>query len=235
MKPFRKQLNSLAKTMLALCFMSAMGVSSLFAQVYTDNLADLVAKGGTLTIDDKTFTGFAYQDTGLTSFDPTQIIVTASFSGGIDYLTWSGDMSFTSGNTASADLILNYIVTANQGSINMIDQAYTGSAQNGFLAVDETAAIGSFSGTVAGSSHLTGLIPSNPPSYSNDILNIVPPETALYVTKDIGFAVSSGGGFVTISQVAQSFHQVPEPSTMLLGSLGGGLLLFLKLRRQVRR
>jgi hypothetical protein len=58
----------------------------------------------------------------------------------------------------------------------------------------------------------------------------------LYVTKDIALAViSPNGGFVTMDQVEQSFHQVPEPSAMLLGSLGGGLLLFLRLRRQARR
>jgi hypothetical protein len=102
--------------------------------------------------------------------------------------------------------------------------------------VDETAAVGSWSGAVAGSSHLTGLIPSNPPSYANDVLNIVPPEVALYVTKDIAFGINSAnGGFITISQVAQSFHQIPEPGTMLLAGLGGGLLLFLKSRRQTRR
>jgi hypothetical protein len=230
-----KQIKCLAKTMLVCGFTSAMGVSPLFAQTNTDNLADLINPTGTyhsLTIDDKTFSGFNYLESGLTSFDPTNIIVTASLSGGIDYITWSGNISVVSGGFATADLKLNYIVRANAGAISMIDQAYTGSAQNGFLAIDETAAIGSFGGTVAGSSHLTGLIPSNPPSYSNDLLNIIPPETELYVTKDIAYAVESGGGFVTVSQVAQSFHQVPEPSTLALAGLSGlSLLLFRRQRK----
>ena len=220
----------------SLLLAGALLAPNLLAQTYTDNLADLATTGGTLTIDDKTFSGFSFQENGLTSFDPSQIIVTASMSEGIDYLTWSGNISMESGGVAAtSDLLLNYVVTASQGAINLIDQAYTGSAQNGFLAVDETAAIGSFGGTVAGSSHLTGLIPSNPPSYANDNLDIVPPQTALYVTKDISFAVQSGGGFITISQVAQSFHQipnVPEPTTLTLAGLSGfSLLVFLRRRK----
>jgi len=38
----------------------------------------------------------------------------------------------------------------------------------------------------------------------------------LYVTKDISLAVippSGGSGYITIDQVEQSFHQVPEPTT----------------------
>ena len=183
-----------------------------------------LANGGTISIDDKTFSGFSYTESGLTSFNPNQIIVTATESGGIEYLTWSGNISLVSGGIATADLKLNYIVTANAGAINAIDQNYTGSAQNGLLAVDETAAIGTFGGTVAGYSHLGVGDYSDPPAEAGDLLNIVPLETVLYVTKDIGFSVtSSHGGFITISQVAQSFHQdppvVPEPTTMLAGAL----------------
>ena len=217
----------------------AASATSVFGQSSPDTLAYLAGTpGATLTIDDKIFSGFNYFESGLTSFDATQINVTASESGGIDYLTWSGNISFVSSSIATADLRLNYIVTVTPGGgpIDMIDQAYTGSAYNGFLAVDETVAIGSFAGTVVGSSHLTSYDLSDPPAEANDVLNIVPPEMLLYVTKDIGFAVdSSDGGFVTISQVAQSIHQVPEPGIMLLGSLGGGLLLFLRSRRQTRR
>ena len=236
MKILRNSARQLVKTMLVFGFTSAMGVIPLFAQVTNSGTLANLANGGTLSIDDKTFSGFSYIPSGLTSFDPNQIIVTATESGGIDYLTWSGNISFISGGIGSADLLLNYIVTANAGTINMIDQAYTGSAINGLLAVDETAAIGAFGGPVAGYSHLQIGDFSDPPPEAGDILNIVPPETVLYVTKDIGFGVTSlNGGFITISQVTQSFHQVPEPSAMLLGSLGGGLLLFLRLRRRQAR
>ncbi|HKW30470.1 MAG TPA: PEP-CTERM sorting domain-containing protein, partial [Verrucomicrobiae bacterium] len=106
----------------------------------------------------------------------------------------------------------------------------------GLLAVDETAALGSFGGMIVGQSHLTALDVTDPPAEINDVLNIVPPQTLLYVTKDIALAaIAPAGSLVTISQVSQSFHQVPEPGTILLGSVGGGLLLLLTLRRQTRR
>ncbi len=183
-------------------------------------LAQLAA-GGTLTIDDKTFSGFSYLPSGLTSFDPNKIIVTATESGGIDYLTWSGNISYVSGGVGTADLVLNYIVTANGGVINKIDQAYTGSAINGLIAVDETAAVGAFGGRVAGFSHLQVGDMSDPPAEASDLLDIIPPESVLYVTKDIAFGVTSpNGGYITISQVTQSFHQVvPEPTTMIAGAL----------------
>lgn len=234
----RYRMKCLAKMMLVVGFMSAMGAGSSFAQIYTDTLANLTANHGTLSVGDKTFSGFDYlASSDLTSFDPTQITVTASIgSDGVYYLTWSGNISLATFGTATADLKLNYIVMANAGSISMIDQAYTGSAQGGgLLAVDETAALGNFGGQVVGQSHLTALDVSDPPAEINDVLNIVPPETLLYVTKDIALAAAApGGSLVTISQVAQSFHQVPEPGTLLLGSLGGGLLWCLRSRRPDR-
>ena len=202
-------------------------VTTMVAMIQTAqasiSLADLAGTpGATLSIGDKTFSGFNYTASGLTSFNPSQIIVTATESGGIEYLTWSGNISLVSGGIATADLKLNYIVTANAGAINAIDQAYDGSAINGVLAVDETAAIGAFGGTVAGYSHLGVGDFSDPPAEAGDLLNIVPLETVLYVTKDIGLGVTSpNGGFISISQVAQSFHQVivPEPTTMIAGAL----------------
>ncbi|HTR40634.1 MAG TPA: hypothetical protein VMH87_03385 [Pseudomonadales bacterium] len=219
----------------------AASIGSISAQVYTGTLAGLVASGGSLTIGDKTFSGFAFQATGLTAFDPTAISVTASESGGVDYLTWTGNISLISSGTTTADLVLNYIVTANPGSINMIDQSYTlGNAINGLLAVDETVSAGAFGGTIVAYSHLDTGDLSDPPAepVQGDNLNINPAQSVLYVTKDITLGVIppvGAAGSVTITQVEQSFHQVPEPTVMALGSLSGGLLLFLRSRRQARR
>jgi hypothetical protein len=189
---------------------------------FTGTLAQLAA-GGTLTIGDKTFSGFSYTPSGLTSFNPNNIIVTATESGGIDYLTWSGNISFVSGGVASADLVLNYIVAANAGKIDMIDQSYTGSGVNGTLAVDETVAKGAFGGTVVGYSHLQPGDLSDPPAeiVQGDNLIIDPSQSVLYVTKDIFLAVTSPfGGLSTLSEVSQSFHQeVPEPTTIIAGAL----------------
>jgi len=230
MKLFWNPIEGLVKTMLACGVLAALGSAPVFGQVYSGTLAGL-ANGGTLTIDDKTFSGFSYQVSGLTTFDPTAITVTASESGGVDYLTWAGNMSFTSTGIATADVVLNYIVTANPGAINMIDQSYDGTANNGTVAVDETASIGSFGGVVVAYSQLN---PSNPSQLQGPNLVVNPAQSVLYVTKDITFAVTSTNvGSVTIDQVVQSFHQVPEPASVLLGSLGGGLLWLL--RRQTRR
>jgi len=181
-----------------------------------------LATGGSISIGDKTFSGFSFSESGLTSFDPTEITVTAYASGGIDYLTWSGNISLL-GVNATADLKLNYIVTASAGAIYMIDQAYTGGAQNGLLSVDETVATGSFGGTVVGYSHLQTGDLSDPPAEANDVLNIIPPQTSLYVTKDILLGAGSPLGLISISQVTQSFHQgpapVPEAPTVIAGAL----------------
>ena len=236
MKPYSNQTGSLAKTLRMVGFTLAIGVSPLFGQSYVDTLADLSDNGGTLSVGDKTFCGFSYfASSGLTSFDPTQINVEASIgSDGVYYLTWSGNISLATFATASADLKLNYIVSASAGVINTIDQAYTGSAQGGgLLAVDETVSTGNFGGTIVGQSHLNALDVSDPPPEMNDNLSIMPPDTLLYVTKDISLASASpGGSLVTISQVAQSFHQIPEPSAEILGSLAAGFLLLSKSRRK---
>jgi len=239
MKLLRNPARQLVKTMFALGFASAMGVVPLFAQGTTDSLADL-ANGGSLRIDDKIFSGFSYQPTDLTSFDASQITVTATASGGVDFLTWTGNMSLVSGGFATADLLLNYIVTANPGTISMIDQRYTGLVQNGSLLINETA---TSAGAPTAHSQLSVNDPSDPNTYpggsfdvgENDLLSINPSQSTLYVTKDLSFTVLPPGGSITIDLVEQSFHQVPEPSTLLLGSLGGGLLVFLRSRREAKR
>ena|ERR1017187_6843572 len=81
-------------------------VTTMVAMIQTAqasiSLADLAGTpGATLSIGDKTFSGFSYTASGLTSFDPNNIKVTATESGGIDYLTWSGNISLTSGGIAT--------------------------------------------------------------------------------------------------------------------------------------
>jgi hypothetical protein len=219
--------------------------TSVLAQPANNTLAGLAGingtgiPGATLSIDDKTFSGFTFQATGLSSFNPSDITVTATESGGVDYLTWygNGNISLSSSGFSTADLLLNYTVTANPGSIFMIDQRYTGSVQNGSVLINETA---TSAGAPTAHSQLSVNDASDPNTYpggpfdvgENDLLSIVPAQRTLYVTKDISLVVI--GGSVVIDQVEQSFHQVPEPSAMLLGSLGGVLLL-LNSRRRVKR
>jgi hypothetical protein len=200
---------------------------------FTDNLLDLQTSGGTLSIGDKIFSGFSFTESGLVGFNASTIIVTASEdAGGVYYLNFSGNMQVFGTATASADLKLNYTVTATAGSINSIDQLYTGGALGlGTLLINETAA----SGAPTAHSQLSASF-FGPPDYSDpnifpngpltafdlgegDLLSIIPAQATLQVTKDIAFGILAPGGLVTVSSVEQSFHQVPEPTTMIVGAL----------------
>jgi len=117
----------------------------------------------------------------------------------------------------------------------MIDQNYTPTAlpvAGNQIVIAETVA--NVLNVVVANSTLT-LNPqdlSDPNPEAGDNLNINPPQQQLSVIKDI-VITAAPGQLVGLSDVEQSFHQVPEPGTMLLGSLGGGLLLFLRSRRKV--
>ena len=200
--------------------LSLIAFSGLATGQTSDNLLHLATTGGTLTIGDKVFSDFSFNATGLTNFDPSQIQVTVSINDGVYYLTYGGNMSIVSGGQATADLLLNYTVVSTGGLINMIDQYYAGSAQpegGAFLSVDEVAR--NAQGTIVANSHLDTHDLGDPFAEPGDNLDINPPLSFLRVTKDISFGVVNGG-FVTISEVAQSFHQVPEAGTMVLLALG---------------
>ena len=230
----------LGKTLLVVGLTSALGGASLYAQtIYT--LGGLVNTGGSITIDDKTFSNFGWRSANATlSADAAALVVTASSSGGVDYLNWSGVIAVdnTAGTGSSlGDLTLTYTVTANPGLINMIDQAYTPLQAtvpaSGQIIIGETVAN---NGIIVANSTLTLNPPdlSDPPAEPGDNLNINPSVNQLAVIKDITI-LANAGNVVGLNNVEQSFHQVPEPSTMLLGSLGGGLLLLLNSRRRVKR
>jgi hypothetical protein len=212
---------------------------------FTDTLADLVANNGSLSVGDKTFSGFSYLATDLTGFNASKIIVTASQVGDNYFLTWGGKITLGSLGPASADLLLGYTVTAQPGKIVAIDQNYTGSAQNSvglsagtFLAVDENVYVPG-SAVAIGHSHLSAFDLSDPFAEPGDILTIKPAQHILNVTKDIGFDIADpNGGFITISQIEQSFDQVPEPTTMIAGALlllpfGASTLRILRRNRMV--
>lgn len=194
------------------------------------SLQTLVDTDGTLTIGDKTFSNFDYLAVGLSGFDATTIQVTASVVGDVYYLTWGGQIALATTGFGLADLKLNYTVTASvQPGIIMIDQSYTGSAQgNGaFLAVDESVYAGQ---VIVANSHLEAFDLSDPFAEVGDDLIVDPPQMTLDVTKDIQFGIVDGG-LVTISEIKQSFHQVPDGGSSLL-LLGLGLLGLAGIRRK---
>jgi hypothetical protein len=211
-------------TVRALAVAALLGWAGRVNGLTTDTLQHLVDTGGALTIGDKIFNNFNYFESGLTSFDASQIHVTASIANGIYFLTWAGNISLVSGGAASGDLLLNYRVTATAGQISAIGQAYTGSAQpqpGTFLAIDETAR--DTQGNLVANSHLDEHDMSDPAAEPGDNLNLTPPQQTIDVTKDIALATVNGG-FVTISEIRQSFTQVPEAATTALVCIGLALI-----------
>ena len=207
----------------------------LSAQAQTsDNLQHLVDTNGSLTLGDKTFSNFSFSQMGLTNFDASQVIASLSLQGGTYFLSISGNISFIGGGTGTANFLLDYFVTATPpGQIDMIDQSFTGSAQpngSGFLAIDETVRDGL--GNVVGNSHLQNDDISDPAAESNDHLNLSPGQAQLEITTGIGFGLVNGG-FDTVSQFRQSFHQtaIPEGGTTALFVIGLGTVGLLLRKR----
>ena len=209
--------------------MAAM-VQTAQAQVTLQSLAD--TPGATLTIGDKTFSNFGFTtslaDAGELNTEAAGLLVTAYAGNGIvgavgvDYLDFSGLIAVDNTH-GSADLLgdlkITYTVTANPGSISMIDQQYTPNAvpSQGQIIIGETVAN---NGNIVGNSTLT-LNPtdlSDPQAEAGDNLVIDPSQNVLNVEKDISIDAFAGS-LVGLSDVQQSFHQVPEPTTVLAGAL----------------
>jgi hypothetical protein len=220
---------------MALAVAAVMGLAGQTKAAITDNLQNLATTGGSLTVGDKTFSNFSFLASGLTSFDASKIQVTASFAGGTYFLTWGGNISLVSGSGApvTADLLLNYRVTAATGMINMIDQQFTGSVQpsgGAFLAIDETAR--DINGNLVANSHLDANDISDPSAEPGDNLNLTPAQQVIDITKDIAFGIVNGG-MISVSEIRQSFHQIPEAGTTSMLVVGLGILGFV-VRQKIR-
>jgi len=188
------------------------------------NLAGLIGGGSITTADGSlTFSGF-----GL-SGDPTLVADAGTFTvstinqGGINYLSFSGAFIGVSG-ISSADLTLSYTVTANGGGITMIDQKYTPDANNFVGAGDqiiigETASGHTGSETANSTLTLQPLDLSDPVAEPGDNLNFGTAQTVVDVSKDFLFTSGNLGDTVGLSVLDQSFHTVPEPTTVIAGAL----------------
>lgn len=227
--------NRLIVTSVAVGLLSLAGVARAN---HVDTLEALINDpSNTVSIGDKVWGNFTADPTNLDGYDPSLITVEASIVGGVYYLTYSGIVASVIKGAGGApeigDLLLSYTVTATGGnSIIMIDQSYTGSAQplgGAFLSIDESVYDGV---TIVANSHLEESDISDPFAEVGDDL-VTNGKSTYLVIKDIGLGVvADAGGFVTISQVRQSFHQdrIPEPDSgttaVLLGLAltGMGLL-----------
>jgi PEP-CTERM motif len=211
--------------------------SNTFADVIPVTLGTLIADHGSITIGDKTFSNFAFASTDL-STDANDLEVSASIENGIYYLDWSGPIdvnNLTGTSPEQGDVKLSYTVTADPGSIVMIDQDYTPNAlpvPGNQIIIGET--VKNDAGVIVGNSTLT-LTPtdlSDPaPEAGDNLILAGGPYQQLSVVKDITIYAAADQA-VGLSDVEQSFHQeIPEPSTWALLLGGVGLLGFMVLRR----
>ncbi len=212
-----------------------MGLAGTARAVTVDNLAHLASDpNNSLTVDDKLFDNFGYQVVGLSSFDPSGILVTASALGGFEDLTWTGNMSIAGPPGTTGELLLTYTVTALNGLITSIDQFFVGNSVpggTGILEIDELVLDPSNNASVA-SSHLEVNDIVDPPGelLQGDNLDVVPPLGKVNVMKDIGMGITNpNGGLVTVTVSRQSFHQVPAGGTPVTESGTTALLLSLAL------
>lgn len=230
MKTLSKTILTVLATGVISCGLLSQQAQAFAVPLFTDNLAHLSANSSnSITVGDKVFNGFSFQTAGLTGFDASGVIVTATVDGsGTYFLTYTGTLGalVSAAGPSLADLLLRYTVTATAGQIGMIDQSFAGGIAPlgaGFLTIDETA---SFGGIVYGNSHLEINDFSDPP-VEGDNLFINPAQTILNVSKDMGYAISATtGGLVSISIVTQSFHQtVPDggSAVALLGIALAGI------------
>jgi len=223
-------MKSLKLSLLAL--VAASFTCAAFA-VTSDNLADLIATHGSLSIGDKTYSNFGLSTSGIT-VDASNINVIAKpvDSFGVYYLDFQTFNEIALVGAGNADLLLSYTVTASGGLISMIDQFYAGSGRDGSrLSIDETA----IGGNAGATSHL-----DETPDGHFDLVgpNLIlrtgstpNPQQTIDVTKDIRlFGVT--GGLISVSDIQQSFHQVPDAG-FTASLLGMGLLGLAVLRRKL--
>jgi hypothetical protein len=208
-------------------------------------LGQLISNQGTISIGDKTFSGFGIVATG----DNQAVIdalnaqagglnVSASIVGGVYYLDFAGQL-FVDNTLGIAnlhgDLKLSYTVTANPGVITMIDQLYTPNAVGGTgqIIIGETVASG---GVILANSTLS-LDPgdlSDPVPERGDNLLVDPGQHTLNVVKDIQITAFAGA-HVGLSDVQQSFHQDVPDGGMTLVLLGAAVTCVGFARRKMSR
>lgn len=198
---------------------------SAMLQTAQANLAGLISSNGSITTQDGTltFSDFSLSGNAGLIADADDLTVGTINQGGINYLAFSGAFVGVSGIN-SADLTLNYTVTANDGAIVMIDQKYTPDANNFVGAGDEIiigeTASGNIDSQIANSTlTLQPLDLSDPVAEPGDNLNFGTPQTIVDVTKDFLFTSGNANDIVGLSVLDQSFHTVPEPTTVLAGAL----------------
>ena len=184
--------------------------------------------GGGCSIDDKLFTNFLFN--GTSSGSPAPIPLTSSdvqvntVNNGNSDIGFQFVFSLTASPQQTNDILLQYTVSTLSGLPKITSEhlSETGNfTTTGSAVVDETLCSVAFSdGSCAGATAALHTFSNSGGSKITDSINFAP-VSMVGVRKDIN---TSGGisGFATISGVANTSDQIPEPTTMLL--MGTGLL-----------
>ena len=190
-------------------------VNSGFAQVtnlslgQSINLSRLLGPGGLFVqVGDKLFSAFTFTKSGdfPTSFDADDInVIGIQDPLGNLGIRLQGGISPILGGSGDVFLTYSVSVTSPDFLISDLHLEYNGSAES---LVTEQAFV---SGNPIPVAHLEV---SNPPTNFFASANILSPTTQLQIQKDI--FIRSTGGVAVISNIDQTFSQIPEPSTITL-------------------
>jgi len=186
------------------------------------NLATVINSNLTLQIADKQFGNFSflYSDTIgyaqgiLYSSNVTITALTNAVGFGIQItepysLVGIGDRDFVLDYTA--------LVTAPNWYIDDLELAVTGSSANyGYGSVAEQAFTNGFGAGSVG--EIQAFTPFPGPTSAET--NIVPPQTELWVEKDVTLQGIQNNSVASISIIDQTYSQIPEPSTVFLVGVG---------------
>jgi hypothetical protein len=212
------------------------GASAARAASVTTTLDTLLANGSNatgLTLGDKRYSGFTFSSSGDAPINASNVDVVLSSD---DNNRYNMRFSFSrqalaapGGQTTDAVICYQVDVLGNQ-QINSVGLAFdstvgTGSPGLAAASVIETisrvAPLGTDVGQITVFNDGTGGLPDN----SSTTLAVSPTASTLYFCKDILASSRPQGGLVTVSTVDNFVNQVPEPGSIALIALAGGLLV----------
>ena len=154
----------------------------------------------------------------INSTDPNPILLnSAVMSGGVIDLNFNPNFSLPTGG--NQDFVLLYQATVSQGVVVSIDGSIGGSGGT----MTENLCSVAFSGTSCGGTLLAQVTVhsgTSPQPVINNLL--IPTGGSLYILKDVGINCPSqpNGPGCAVSVFGQSWHIVPEPTSMVLFGMG---------------
>lgn len=191
----------------------------------TINLAYVITNGLSVQIGDKVFGEFDFNNNNAPDVAASNVDVRALLNLNDVGFRLEFQQPLTATGFESQDLVFEYTAAVAPGYDNLISDIHlsiAGDADGGFAPVAEDAFnLGFGAGNVG---HVDVFFPDVTETWTN----IVPPQPKLWIEKDV--YVIGAGGSCTITNIEQTFSQIPEPSTALL--VGLGLLGAVALKRK---